>query len=64
MFVLQFEEGEAKRVLQNNFPSQKQETEEVIEFAAGTVESMVNMQVMRRMGSHVHISLALRRIGM
>lgn len=43
---------EAKRVLQNNSAFPRQGTEEVIEFAVGTVKSMVNLQVMRRMEAH------------
>lgn len=58
LFLLLFKERKAKWGLQFSL----QGTEEVIEFAEGTLKSMTNLQVMRRMEAHIHISLCLLRI--
>ncbi len=59
LFLLLFKEGKAKWGLQYCSLCQKQGTEEVIEFAAGALKSMANLQVMRRMEAHIHIWLCL-----
>lgn len=46
-------EKEVKGGLENS--CQKQGSEEVIEFAAGTLESMSNLQVMRRIEALDHL---------
>ncbi len=59
LFLLLFKERKVKWGLQYSLLCQKQGTKEVIEFAAGVLKSMANLQVMRRMEAHVHIWLCL-----
>lgn len=62
LFSLLFRGRRAQLGLQDSPVCQKQGSEEVIEFAAGTLKSMSHLQVMRRMDAHVHISTCLQRI--
>lgn len=64
MLALMLFLDEAKQGLQNSFFCQKQGTEDVIVFAAGTQKSMANLPVMRRTEAHAHISLCFQRIPM